>query len=128
LVVIGTLSLLGAVALILLKQNWLFSVFLAVFGVLLLKARLNNNREAIRKLYDQLKLGEKVMSFEIKDNGLLIHEGRSYGFAPAEEIDRIDIVQDVAIIVRNNVGLQGIHLRNDAIKSVIMKFKAEHSL
>jgi hypothetical protein len=128
LVVVGVVSLLGSGVIILLGHSWFFSLILAAFGGFLLKARFNNNREAIRKLYDQLKMSDKVMSFEIKDQGLLIREGRSYGFSPADEIDRIDIVNDLAIIVRNNVGLQGIHLRNDAIRSIIMKFKHDNSL
>lgn len=127
-VIVGIGSLIGAVALLALEQSWIFSLALGVFGFLMLKARFNNNREAIRKLYDQLKLGEKILSFEIRDNGILIHEGRSYGFVPAEEMSRIDLINDLAIIVKNNVGLQGIHLRNDAIRSVIEKFKHEHSL
>jgi hypothetical protein len=124
----GVSCLIGAIVLLALQQSWIFSMFLGVFGFLMLKARFNNNRDAIRKLYEQLKLSEKVMSFEVKDNGILIHEGRSYGFVPAEEISRIDLINDLAIIVKNNVGLQGIHLRNDALRSVIEKFKRDHSV
>jgi hypothetical protein len=126
--VAGLLSLASAVLLLLLKQHWMAYLFPTLLGLLLLKARFTNNVPQIKKIYEHLKLADKVMSFQVKDHGILIHEGRSYAFSPVEEIDRIDIIQDVAIIVRNNVGMQGIHLRTDAIRSIIMKFKHDNAL
>jgi hypothetical protein len=126
--VVGIVTVVVGIVLFVVSQKWTAGAFPMLFGALLLRARFSKNQTYIKNLYDRLKLDTKVFSFQIVDDGILIRDGRAYQFIPAEDIDRIDLVNELAIVVKNDVGLYAIHLQSEPMRSLVQKFKHDHSL
>lgn len=126
--VVGILSLLAGIVLLVAGDKPIPGLFAGLFGFFLLRAHFIKKPAGLKALYDRLRMDTKVFSFQIIDDGLLIRDGRAYHFTPAEDIDRIDFIDDLAIVVKNDVGLHGIHVQAESMRSLIQKFKHDHSL